>query len=180
MRRRRRNHSPPSSDGNRGNQFAWRVHDAQQAWTASVDIKASIVLVVEVAIAAAAGKSLMVDGGILHDAHKLQLAVAITAVTLLALSVGSALWVVFPRLERRRSRSTGRPGLIYFGHLRDRSVEEIDAALAGLDEDAERHELARQLRVTASVAWRKHFWLQVSLFLLALGVVALVLALVAF
>jgi Family of unknown function (DUF5706) len=177
--RRRIQAEPPHRD-RPGNEFAWRVHEAQQAWTASVDIKASIVLVVEGAIAAAAGRSLMVSGGVLHGAHGLHLAIAITAVTLLSCSVGAALWVVFPRLERRGSGATTNPGLIYFGHLRDRSVDEIDAALAGLDQDEERHELARQLQVTASVAWRKHFWLQASLILLAIGVVALATSLVAF
>jgi hypothetical protein len=156
------------------------VHDAQQAWIATVDIKASIVLVVEVALAGAAGKSLLVSGGVLHGAHGLHLGVAIVAVVLLALAVGSALWVVFPRLERRRGRSKAEPGLIYFGHLRRRSVDDIEEALAGLDGAKERHEIARQLRVTARVAWTKHAWLQKSLACLAVGVCILALALVAF
>jgi hypothetical protein len=180
LRRRRIRPSPPSPKGSRGGDFAWRVHEAQQAWTASVDIKASIVLVVEVALAAAGGKSLLVSGGVLHEAHGLHLAVAIVAVVLLALAVGCALWVVFPRLERRVGRPKAEPGLIYFGHLRQRSVDDIDKALAGLDEAAERREIARQLHVTAQVAWKKHAWLQKSLALLGVGVCVLALALVAF
>lgn len=180
LRRRRIPPSPPPPPKEKlGNEFAWRVHEFQQAWTASVDIKASIVLVVEVALAAAAGRSLTVPGGVLHDAGGLHLATAITAVTLLALSVGCALWVVFPRLHRWGARKA-EPGLIYFGHLRERSVDDIEAALASLDEDGERHEIARQLRVTALVAWKKHAWLQKSLFLLAAGVCLLVVALTAF
>jgi hypothetical protein len=179
---RRRHIQPPLAPPKnpRGGDFAWRVHEAQQAWTASVDIKASIVLVVEVAVAGAAGKSLLVSGGVLHDAHGLHLAVAITAVVLLSFAVGSALWVVFPRLERRGGGRNVEPGLIYFGHLRHRSVDDIEAALANLDEDGERHEIARQLRVTAQVAWKKHAWLQKSLAFLAVGVGVLVVALVAF
>lgn len=181
MLRRRRSKSPsPSTKDARGGDFGWRVHEAQQAWTASVDIKASIVLVVEVALAGAAGRSLLMSGGVLHDAHGLHLAAAILAVVLLALAVGSALWVVFPRLERRASRGKAEPGLIYFGHLRRRSVDDIEKALAGLDEAGERHEIARQLRVTAQVAWKKHAWLQKSLVFLAAGVCVLVVALVAF
>jgi hypothetical protein len=59
-------------------------------------------------------------------------------------------------------------------------VDDIEAALANLDEDSERHEIARQLRVTAQVAWKKHAWLQKSLIFLAAGVCVLVIALVAF
>lgn len=181
MLRRRNTQPPPRSPKNpRGGDFAWRVHDAQQAWIATVDIKASIVLVVEVALAGAAGKSLLVPGGVLHDAHGLHLGVAIVAVVLLSLAVGSALWVVFPRLERCRGRSNAEPGLIYFGHLRQRSVNDIEEALAGLDAAGERYEIARQLHVTARVAWTKHAWLQRSLVLLAAGVCVLALALVAF
>jgi hypothetical protein len=179
LRRRRTPASPPPAEGV-SNDFAWRVHEAQLSWTSSVDIKASIVLVVEVALAAAAGRSLLVSGGVLHAAHGLHLAVAIAAVVLLALAVGSALWVVFPRLERREARRRAEPGLIYFGHLEQRSVEDIEAALGNLDEDKERHEIARQLRVTAQVAWKKHVWLQKSLACLALGVCVLAVALVAF
>jgi hypothetical protein len=170
----------PTTPEGPGNDFAWRVHEAQQAWTASVDIKASIVLIVEVALAAAAGRSLLVPGGVLHAARGLHLAVAIAAVVLLALAVGSALWVVFPRLQRRDARRRAEPGLIYFGHLEQRSVEDIEAALGNLDEAKERHEIARQLRVTAAVAWKKHAWLQKSLVFLAAGVCVLVVALVAF
>jgi hypothetical protein len=121
-----------------------------------------------------------VSRGILHDTHGLHLAVAIVAVVLLALAVGSALWVVFPRLERRVGCPRVEPGLIYFGHLRKRSVDDIEKALSGLDEAGERHEIARQLRVTAQVAWTKHAWLQKSLVFLAAGVCVLVVALVAF
>lgn len=45
--------------GERGNQFGWRVHEALQGWTASVDAKASIGLLVEVAVAGAAVRSLL-------------------------------------------------------------------------------------------------------------------------
>jgi hypothetical protein len=179
LRRRRISPAAPAQKGS-GSEFGWRVHEAQQAWTASVDIKASIVLVVEVALAGAAGKSLLVSGGVLHDARGLHLAVAILAAVLLALAVGCALWVVFPRLERRAGQQKAEPGLIYFGHLRQRSVDDIEKALAGLDAAGERHEIARQLRVTAQVAWKKHAWLQKSLAFLAAGVCVLVVALVAF
>lgn len=102
------------------------------------------------------------------------------AVVLLARAVGCALWVVFPRLERRVGRQKTEPGLIYFGHLRQRSVDDIDKALAGLDEAAERREIARQLHVTAQVAWEEACLVAKPLALLAVGVCLLALALAAF
>ena len=39
---------PDPSDGA---EFAWKVHDALDSWTAKVDIKASIVLAIEAALA---------------------------------------------------------------------------------------------------------------------------------
>jgi hypothetical protein len=156
------------------------VHEAIQGWTASVDVKASIVLVVETAVAGAATRALITDKGDLHDATGVHLATAITAVTLLVLGVASALWVVFPRLERRRTAQLAPKGLVYFGHLRRRDPTDIADALATLTPDEERRQLAVQLHVTGNVAWRKHAWLQRSLGLFALGAGTLVTSFVAF
>ena len=160
-----------------GNEFGWRAHAAVQSWTAGVDAKASIVLVVETAVAAAGTTGLVSSGGDLHDATGLHLAVAIAAVTFLIFAAASALWVVFPRLNYR---NLGRPGLIYFGQLAQHSPEQIAEALAGLSEADERAELAQQLAVTSEIAWRKHVWLQRSIALLALGGILLLCGLLAF
>src|SRR4051794_1784874 len=87
-----------------GNQFAWHTHAAIQGWTASVDTKASVVLVVETAVTAAAARALITSKGELHAVTGLQLANSIAAVAVLATAVACALWVVFPRLEPRRTR----------------------------------------------------------------------------
>jgi hypothetical protein len=52
---------PPAAAGTdrTGIDFGWRAHEAVQGWTASVDIKASIVLVVETAVAGAATQALI-------------------------------------------------------------------------------------------------------------------------
>lgn len=181
LRRRRRQAGSTQPEGVPvGNQFGWRAHEAIQGWTASVDIKASIVLVVETAVAGAATRALIARDGELHSAVGLHLAVSVAAVALLALSVGCALWVVFPRLARRRNSTSTPNGLLYFGHLRAHSSEQIAAALDALTIDEERRQLAEQLHVTGKVAWRKHVWLQRSLVLLAIGAVAFVLSFVAF
>lgn len=163
-----------------GNQFGWRAHEAVQGWTASVDVKASVVVVIETAVAGAATRALITQGGELHSAVGLHLATAITAVTLLVLAVACALWVVFPRLERRRTADHASGGLVYFGHLRARSADDIAAALGAMTAQEERQQLASQLHITGQVAWRKHAWLQRSLVLFALGGLLLVVSFVAF
>jgi hypothetical protein len=163
-----------------GNQFGWEAHAAVQSWTASVDTKSSIVVVIETAVAGAASKALITNAGELHSATGLHLATAIAAMSTLILAVGLALWVVFPRLKRLRTSRLAPTGLIYFGHLRDRPPEDINEALATMTPADERWQLAQQLHVTGGVAWRKHACLQASLSLFAVGSALLVLAFVAF
>lgn len=163
-----------------GIEFAWCAHEAIQGWTASVDAKTSIVLVVETAVSAAAATALITSGGVFHQATGLHLATAITAAVLLTASVAMALYVVFPRLERSRTRHLAARGLIYFGHLRERSADDIAAALAQLTPEQERGQLASQLRITGDLAWRKHSWLQRSLVCLFVGAALLVVAYTAF
>jgi hypothetical protein len=171
-----RSHAPDRT----GIEFGWRAHDAVQGWTATVDSKASIVVIVETAVAGAATKALISKTGELHKAVGLHLACAIVAVTLLVLAVACALWVVFPRLERSRTRRLATQGLIYFGHLRERGVDDIAQALAELTPAQERRQLASQLSISGAVAWRKHSWLQYSLVCFALGAALLVVAYTAF
>jgi hypothetical protein len=178
-RRKRHIDDAPHPAPGLGNQFGWHVHEAIQWWTASVDIKSSIV-VIETAVAGAAAKVLITDKGELHSAVGLHLAAAICATTALVLAVGCALWVVFPRLERSRTSTLAPSGLIYFGHLRARRPADIATALAGMTPDEERRQLAQQLHMTGQVAWRNHAWLPASLGLFALGSALLVLAFVAF
>jgi hypothetical protein len=163
-----------------GIDFGWRAHEAVQGWTASVDGKASIVLVVETAVAGAATQALVTDDGLLHQATGLHLACAIVAATLLTVAVACSLWVVFPRLERSRTRRLAAKGLVYFGHLRERCVDDIVQALAELTPEQERRQLASQLHVTGEVAWRKHAWLQRSLACFTVGAVLLVVTYAAF
>jgi hypothetical protein len=153
---------------------------AVQAWTDSVDIKSSIVVVVEAAVTAAASKALVTKTGELHPATGLRLATAILALALLALAVVLALWVVFPRLKLRRIAASAGSGLIYFGHLRARTAEDIERALAAMTSAEERRQLSRQLQAISEVAWRKHTCLQASLCAFAAGSALLVTAFVAF
>ena len=161
-----------------GNEFGWRAHEAIQGWTASVDAKASIALVVQTALAGAGAHALIAGDGELHHATGLRLVLAIAAVAFLVASVVCGLWVIFPRLHRRRRDPPA--GLIYFGDLRDRDPDEIAATLGTLTPEQERAQLACQMRVTSRVAWRKHSWLQRSLGAFMIGAILLVLTYVTF
>jgi hypothetical protein len=160
--------------------FAWHAHEAVQGSIESVDIKASIVLVAEIAVVGAAANALLTDGGELHNATGIHLALATASLVALAGAVAVALWVVFPRLGSRKHRAGSNEDIIYFGHLRLRSPEHIAGSLEALTPDNQLRQLSRQLHVIGQVAWRKHVWLRWSIGLLALGSVLMVITLVAF
>jgi hypothetical protein len=73
LRRKRRDIPLPEPAAPLGNQFAWRAHEAIQGWTASVDVKASIVVAIETAVASAATRALITVKGDLHTARLPQL-----------------------------------------------------------------------------------------------------------
>lgn len=153
-----------------GIDFAWRVHVALQEWTKAVDQKASIILVFSAALATLAGREVFdVDGG-LHDASGTKLWVVRTMGASFAVSVLLSISVVLPRLRRGIAKREAPRGLVYFGHLRHRSVEDIERHLRQLDDDEARAQLARQLSATADIAWRKHAQLQAAMVVLILAV----------
>lgn len=163
MRVRRRSEAATPAAPPPGIEFGWRVHLALQEWTRSVDQKASIILVFSVALATLAGREAFDSDGGLHDAAGAQLwvvramGVAFAAAALLAISV------VLPRLRRRAARREARSGLIYFGHLRLRSAPDVEFHLRALDDDEALGQLARQLKATSVIAWRKHVRLQLAI-----------------
>jgi hypothetical protein len=88
--------------------------------------------------------------------------------------------VVLPSLKRRRNKAIADQGLVFFGHLRHRSVEDIEAALLDLSQQEVIRQLASQMQVTSKIAWRKHVRLQAALLLLVIAVGAFVIAQTAF
>jgi hypothetical protein len=163
----RRRSAPPTATP--GIDFAWRVHAALQDWTRSVDQKASIILALSVAIATLAGREVFDANGGLHETSGTKLwlvrimAISFAASALLASSV------VLPRLRRSAARREAHRGLIYFGHLRHRTAADIEQHLHRLDDDETLAQLARQLKTTAAVAWRKHARLQAAMLALLLA-----------
>jgi hypothetical protein len=149
-----------------GAEFAWKVHDALDSWTAKVDTKASIVLAIEAALAGFV-ITLSDKGGRLSGLHGHRVDLDRAGLALVGTSVLLSLAVVMPQLGRRKARRNWSSNMIYFGHLRRWDPNELAASLAK-GAPTEGH-LARQLVTMSKIAWRKHSWLQCSLLCLVVG-----------
>lgn len=157
---------PMRRDSDDGLSFAWRVHDALDSWTGKVDTKASIALALESAVLGFV-ITLSEKGGHFATLHGSKLILYRVGFGLLIVSIITSLAVVFPQLARYKARRNWRSNMIFFGHLRHWNAKELAAALA--DDPPELEQVARQLVQMSRIAWRKHAWLQWSLFALAVG-----------
>ena len=152
-----------------GIEFAWRVHAAQETWTAKVDGKAAIVLSLETAVLAAlfavqspnlllgrliGWRSIMSDTGV---------AFHIAAVVFAAAAV-------IPMLgPRGRHKAEHGNNAIYFGHLRYWSDTRLAPWLEQLRPEEELKQLSRQLVELSRRNWRKHRHLQLSMLSALIG-----------
>lgn len=150
--------------------FAWQVHNAQEAWTGKVDTKASILLALE-------GGSLFAvlaanaERGALRALTGLAVAFETAGVLLLLVALLCSAGAVFPLLGRvRQHKLTYRAHFIYFGHVRHWQPPELAEALRRSGEDSEFDMLARQLIAMSKRNWAKHRLVQLSLLSSLLGV----------
>ncbi len=164
---------PPSR---RGIEMAWRTHGAQEAWTAKVDIKASIVLALATAVLVGVVAGTTKDAAfysLVGWRHVLLIAAVVADMVAVVLSA-VAIW---PRLGRSKEHRREHPKhLIYFGHLRHWSSEGLAARLKTVSDDDEREVLAEQLIRMSERNWWKHVALQYALaaILVAVMLVAIV------
>jgi hypothetical protein len=165
----RRSASPAPDAPPPGIDFGWRVHLAIQEWTKSVDQKASIILVFSVALATLAGHEVFDASGGLHDVSGLRLLTVRAMGIAFATSAALAISVVLPHLRRRKARREAPSGLVFFGHLQHRTATDIERQLRMLDHDEALGQLARQLKATSAIAWRKHARLQLAMFALLIA-----------
>ncbi|MFI6779064.1 Pycsar system effector family protein [Nocardia sp. NPDC050412] len=148
---------------------AWRIHTAIMDWMGKVDLKASITLTLDFA---ALGGVLAVskDGGIFAGLGGFSRIWYFVGLVLLAASAAFAVSVVIPKL---RSIPT-EENFIYFGNLRKYSdppaVEKILKSKQVLPA------LAEQLHRVSEIAWKKHTYIQFSLWSAAAAMVFLVLS----
>ena len=157
--------------------FAWRIHSAQEAWTAKVDTKASILLALEggslFAVLAANG-----ERGVLRDLTSIALAVELAAVAFLFLGVLAAGAAVFPLLGRvRQHRRDHDRHFVYFGHVRHWEAGPLARALRSRPAEDDATMLALQLIAMSKRNWHKHRFVQLSLSAALLGVVLIGVAL---
>lgn len=167
--------SPPPTDApsHGGDDFAWKVHEALDSWTAKVDTKASIALAIEAAIAGFV-ITLSTNGGRLSGLRGYRADLDHLGLVLLAVSVIASLAVVMPQLSRRKAKRNWSTNMIYFGHLRRWDPDALATALSS--ELPTTTQLARQLVEMSKIAWHKHAWLQWSLASLFVASILLVIA----
>lgn len=144
-------------------EWGWRVHSAQEAWTAKVDVKASILLALEGAILVAIVAATASDGPFasLHGWREVFVLMGALSEVLAIASAGS---VVLPLLGSPTSHARDhRDNLIYFGHLRHWSnSDDLAARMIRMSPNEEVGHLARQLIRMSTRNWIKHRFLQVS------------------
>lgn len=144
-------------------EFAWRVHEAQEAWTAKVDAKASIVLSLETAVMAAlfAVQSPSLLLGRLTGWRSM---LADVGVGLHVIAVVLAAAAVIPMLGRTKiHRAERMQNAIYFGHLRHWKPDQLLPWLAQMSPQQELDQLNRQLIALSRRNWRKHRNLQLAM-----------------
>lgn len=148
--------------------FAWRVHDALDAWTSKVDAKASIVLAVETGTLGLVVSLTDTDGALAQLSGR-SLSLFRVGVTTLLLAIMLAGASVIPQLRRKAARREWRANSIYFGHLRHWTPANLAESLRERGTDSSLEELSRQHVRMAQIAWRKHSSLQISMLLLPIG-----------
>lgn len=139
---------------------AWRIHTAIVDWTGKVDAKASFALAFE---SAALAGILTLSSDHRRLAHLVGFWVnALYWIGLISLAVALllVLYVVRPRLRKRRVDIEAPDNFIFFGHLRNWDPEDLRDALTAKDPLPV---LTRQLVAMAQIAWLKHRLLQWSI-----------------
>jgi hypothetical protein len=141
-------------------EFAWRVHSALEAWTAKVDMKASILLAFQggAFIFAATSRDVVLDGTDRRPAM-----VAALGAVMLVTATALAATAILPFLGSTRAHRAARVHeWIYFGHLRLWDPAELALRLSRLTIHDEVQALSAQLVRMSRLNWRKHRLLQGS------------------
>lgn len=149
---------------------AWRIHTGVAEWTGRVDVKASVLLTLEMAVLVGLVTLTTSSRGAPNGA----LAGPLWAGALfVAAGVICAVLVVMPRMRGRRMAAEAADNFIYFGHLRLWDPVRLAEAFHRDALDV----LARDVVVNSGIAWRKHRLLQLSIAFALAGVLLLLLAL---
>ncbi len=149
---------------------AWRIHGSLADWIGRVDVKASFALSLETA-ALVAITSVAQTGQISGTHSQRQLTATIVdlwfSAVLVAAALAFAIAAVAPRIGSRGEPDDWQHNVIYFGHLRHWSADELADALTEQDLLPA---LSRQLVALSHIAWAKHVRVRISLVLGGVGV----------
>jgi hypothetical protein len=156
-------------------ELGWRVHAAQEAWTAKVDVKASIILAL-VAGALVAVSSASGEGDVLSEPSALAAWFEVIGVVLLVVAMGAAGGAVFPMLGARRPGKSAASDLIYFGHLRHRTPHSVERDFQRSTVAEQEAMLARQIVAMSKRNWWKHRLLQAAISLGLVGALSVIVA----
>jgi hypothetical protein len=163
---------PDTNNTQRGVEFGWRVHSAQESWTAKVDGKASLLLALQggALLAIAVGHQ---KDGFLAKLTGWHLGVIVAASLCLVIGIVSTIAAVIPQLgNAKKHRAEYASHLVYFGHLRHWKPHELSAELAHVTGADELRMLGFQLQRMSEINWRKHQLLRIGLILTAAAIIA--------
>ncbi len=156
---------------NEAEDFAWRVHEAQEAWTAKVDVKASILLALNGALIAVVLTG-HAKGGVLEGVSGWRMWAITTGTCLLLVSALLSALAVLSKLGRTKDHLRDyEKNLIYFGHLRHWGTDTTGLAEALQSRVPANGDeiLAKQLITMSKLNWVKHRRLQFAVLTLIGG-----------
>lgn len=154
-------------------EFGWRAHTAQESWTAKVDVKASVLLAAQVGLLVAIA-TIASASGFKHPEGLWAALLPVGVLLILGGSIFSAS-AIYPQLSSDPGKTSD---LIYFGHLRNLTGEEVQKRLKDLSEEAQLSALSRQLVKMSEVNWSKHVRLRRSIWATAAGAAFAVLGMI--
>ncbi|MFI6444592.1 Pycsar system effector family protein [Kitasatospora sp. NPDC050543] len=149
---------------------AWRIHGSLADWVGRVDVKASFALSLATAALVAitsVAQTVQISGAHSQRRQTATLVDLWVSAVLVAAALVFAIAAVAPRIGSRGEPDEWRHNVIYFGHLRYWSADELAAALAEQDLLPA---LSGQLVALSRIAWAKHVRVRTSLVLGGVGV----------
>ncbi|MDH6579324.1 Pycsar system effector family protein [Kitasatospora sp. MAP5-34] len=149
---------------------AWRIHGSLSEWVGRVDVKASFALSLETAALVAitsVAQTTPISGTYSQGRQTATVVDLWLSAVLVAAALVFAIAAVAPRIGSRGETDDWRHNVIYFGHLRHWSADELADALAERDLLPA---LSRQLVTLSRIAWAKHVRVRISLVLGGAGI----------
>jgi hypothetical protein len=157
-------------------EFAWRVHNSQEAWAGRADVKGSIVLAFEGVLLVAS-----VFSGVAAGTEGTRLwagMVWFAGVAVLVLAVVLTCAAILPSMgSSRRLWLAKSDNHVFFGHLRHSSATELADRLRATTLEQQLLMLSRQIVAMSRLNWWKYRLLQAAIVLATTALLALTISL---